>query len=90
MSDLDDTLTYEWKSYVDNPKLSLIEKCLKLAQIIEYPSLDISNEVQKINNLGITLKNSITETKNQTYLISLLNEFIFQKVLAAARKYIYG
>tara|TARA_B100001146_G_C16123424_1_gene409041 strand:- start:15 stop:842 length:828 start_codon:yes stop_codon:yes gene_type:complete len=79
MSDLDDTLTYEWKSYVDNPRLNLIEKCLKLAQIIEYPSLDISNEVQKINNLGITLKNSITETKNQTYLISLLNEFIFQK-----------
>ena len=79
MSDLDDTLTYEWKSYVDNPRLNLIEKCLKLAQIIEYPNLDISNEVQKINNLGIALKNSITETKNQTYLISLLNEFIFQK-----------
>ena len=79
MSNLDDTLTYEWKSYVDNPRLNLIEKCLKLAQIIEYPNLDISNEVQKINNLGIALKNSITETKNQTYLISLLNEFIFQK-----------
>ena len=69
MSNLDDTLTYEWKSYVDNPRLNLIEKCLKLAQIIEYPNLDISNEVQKINNLGIALKNSITETKNQTYLI---------------------
>tara|TARA_B110001454_G_C12688523_1_gene421303 strand:- start:400 stop:1227 length:828 start_codon:yes stop_codon:yes gene_type:complete len=79
MSNLDDALIYEWKSYVDNPRLNLIEKCLKLAQIIEYPNLDISNEVQKINNLGITLKNSITETKNQTYLISLLNEFIFQK-----------
>ena len=56
----------EWKAYVTDSNLSLIEKCLKLAQIIEYPNLNITNEVQKINNLGITLKNSIVEAKNTT------------------------
>ena len=68
----------EWKSYVTDPKLSLIEKCLKLAQILEYANLDIVKEVQKINNLGIELKNSVVESKNHTYKISLLNEFLFQ------------
>ena len=79
MNNLNDKLINEWESCIGNQRLNLIEKCLKLAQIIEYPNLDISNEVQKLNNLGVMLKNSITENKNQTYLISLLNEFIFQK-----------
>ena len=69
----------EWKTCVSNPKLNLIEKCLKLAQILEYPNLDITKEIEKIHELGITLKNSIVESKNSTYKISLLNEFLFQK-----------
>ena len=69
----------EWKTCVSNPKLNLIEKCLKLAQILEYPNLDITKEVEKIHDLGIILKNSIVESKNPTYKISLLNEFLFQK-----------
>ena len=68
----------EWKTCVSNPKLNLIEKCLKLAQILEYPNLDITKEIEKIHELGITLKNSIVESKNSTYKISLLNEFLFQ------------
>ena len=73
-----DPVLSEWSTYVRNPKLNLIEKCLKLAQILEYHNLDIENEVQKINNIGISLKNSIVESKNHTYRISLLNEFLFQ------------
>ena len=69
----------EWKTCVSNPKLNLIEKCLKLAQILEYPNLDITKEIEKIHEIGITLKNSIVESKNSTYKISLLNEFLFQK-----------
>ena len=72
-----DPFVAEWKSYVTNPKLNLIEKCLKLAQILEYSNLSIEKEVEKISNLSISLKNCITESKNQTYKISLLNEFIF-------------
>ena len=35
MNDEFDPFVAEWKSYAKNPKLNLIEKCLKLAQIIE-------------------------------------------------------
>ena len=73
-----DPVISEWRSYVDNPKLNLVEKCFKLAQILEYPNLDIEKEVQKINNIGISLKNSVVESKSHTYRISLLNEFLFQ------------
>ena len=43
-----DPFISEWKSYVTNSKLNLVEKCLKLAQILEYPNLDIKKENQKI------------------------------------------
>ena len=79
MNDEFDPFVAEWKSYAKNPKLNLIEKCLKLAQIIEYSNLSIEKEVQKISNLVDSLKNCVTESKNQTYKISLLNEFIFQR-----------
>ena len=79
MSSESNSFVSEWKTCFSNHKLNLIEKCLKLAQILEYPNLDITKEIEKIHDLGITLKNSIVESKNPTYKISLLNEFLFQK-----------
>ena len=79
MNDEFDPFVAEWKSYAKNHKLNLIEKCLKLAQIFEYSNLNIEKEVQKISNLVDSLKNCVTESKNQTYKISLLNEFIYQR-----------
>ena len=79
MSSESNSFVSEWKTCFSNHKLNLIEKCLKLAQILEYPNLDIIKEIEKIHDLGITLKNSIVESKNSTYKISLLNEFLFQK-----------
>ena len=67
----------EWNSFVNNENYNLIEKCLKLAQILEYPELDNTKEMEKIKELGISFRNRITESKNPTYLISLLNEFLF-------------
>ena len=74
-----DPFISEWKSYVTNSKLNLVEKCLKLAQILEYPNLDIEKEIRKMNNIGLALKNSVIESKNLTHKISLLNEFLFEK-----------
>ena len=54
-----DPFISEWKSYVTNSKLNLVEKCLKLAQILEYPNLDIEKEIRKINNIGTQIANSI-------------------------------
>ena len=67
----------EWNSFVNNNDYNLIEKSLKLAQILEYPELDISKNIEKIKEIGITFRNRISESKNPTYVISLLNEFLF-------------
>ena len=75
-----DPIIAEWVSFATNPNFNLIEKCLKFSQMIEYPDLKIEEYVQKINELGIQLKETITDVKNPTYLISMLNEFLFQTI----------
>jgi len=74
-----DPFVSEWVSFVKNPNHNLIEKCLKLAQILEYPELDIAKYVQKIHELGNSLKLKIGVGKNPTYLISMLNEYLFEE-----------
>ena len=77
MNEKEVSLVSEWNSFVNSIDYSLIEKSLKLAQILEYPELDITKEIEKIRELGISFRNRITESKNPTYVISLLNEFLF-------------
>ena len=77
MNEKEISLVSEWNAFVKSGRYNLIEKCLKLTQILEYPELDISEEIEKIKELGITFRNRITESKNSTYMISLLNEFLF-------------
>ena len=47
-----DPFVAEWASYVNNPNLGAIEKYLKMAQLLEYPDLDISSYIEKINAYG--------------------------------------
>jgi len=75
-----DPFVAEWLSFVRNPNFNLVEKCLKFAQILEYPDLDIEQYIQKINQIGITLKESTNDVKNPTYLVSILNEFLFDNL----------
>ena len=77
MNERRSSLVLEWNSFVNNDNYNLIGKCLKLAQIVEYPELDVSKEIEKIKEIGIKFRNRITESKNPTYVISLLNEFLF-------------
>ena len=74
-----DPFVSEWISFSKNSKHNLIEKSLKLAQILEYPDLDIPKYIEKINEIGNSLKLKISDVKNSTYLISMLNEHIFEK-----------
>ena len=59
MNEREISLVSEWNSFVSNENYNLIEKCLKLAQILEYPELDTSNEIEKIRELGINFRNRI-------------------------------
>jgi len=69
----------EWNVFANNDNYSLIEKCLKLAQILEYPELNITNEIESIKELGLKFRDRLVESKNPTYTISLLNEFLFDE-----------
>ena len=75
-----DPLVAEWISFVKNPNFNLVEKCLKFAQVLEYPDLDIEKYIQKINVNGRSLKESLGGVKNPTYLISMLNEHLFENL----------
>jgi len=74
-----DLFILEWVYFSKNPNHNLVEKSLKLAQILEYPDLNISEYVEKINQIGNSLKLKIDSIKSPTYLISMLNEHIFDK-----------
>ena len=75
-----DPFVSEWISFSKNPNHNLIEKCLKMAQILEYPELNLSEYIEKINEMGDSLKLKIGEVKNPTYLISVLNEYFFDEL----------
>lgn len=75
-----DPFIAEWLSFVKNPNFNLVEKCLKFAQILEYPDLDVEEYIQKINHIGMSLKESISDVNNPTYLISMLNEHLFENL----------
>lgn len=72
-----DPFVAELVSYVSDPRYSLVEKCLKLAQTFGYPNLSITKYVDKLNSMGETLRDLISDVKNPTYLISMLNEYMF-------------
>ena len=75
-----DPLVAEWFSFVKNPNFNLVEKCLKFAQLLEYPDLDVDEYIKKVAKIGMSLKESISDVKNPTYLISMLNEHLFENL----------
>ena len=58
-----DPFVTEWLSFSQDPKYNLIEKCLKLAQILDYPELNITDYIEKINQIGNSLKLKIDDVK---------------------------
>lgn len=73
-----DPFAAEWASFAKNPNYNLVERCLKLSQTLEYPNLDITEYIKKLNDIGNSLKFSISKIDNPTYRISMLNEHIFK------------
>ena len=72
-----DPFAEEWIIFAKNPSYSLVEKCLKLSQILEFPDLALDRYVAELNFLGHGLRLSVGEKKNPVYLISKLNEYMF-------------
>ncbi|TBR10217.1 MAG: tetratricopeptide repeat protein [Candidatus Nitrosotenuis sp.] len=78
MSDKFDPFVAEWVSFSADPRYNLVEKCLKIAQVLEYPDLNMQEQIEKINKIAKSLKVLLSDVKNPTYFISMLNEYLFQ------------
>lgn len=76
MSDFDPFVA-EWNTFAKDTRYTLVEKCLKIAKILEFQDLSLTEYLQKLDSMGIALRNSISDIKNPTYLISMLNEYMF-------------
>ena len=72
-----DPFAAEWISYAKSPQYTLVEKCLKLSQILEFPDLDITEYVKKLQSFEHGLHDHISDVKNPIYLVSMLNEYMF-------------
>ncbi|MGQ0795256.1 MAG: SirB1 family protein [Nitrosopumilaceae archaeon] len=72
-----DPFVAELVSYVSDSRQSLVEKSLKLAQTFGYRDLSITEYMDKLNAMGKTLRDTISDVKNPTLLISRLNEYMF-------------
>ncbi len=79
MSDFDPFVA-ELSSYTKNPRYTLVEKCLKIAQTLEFPDLNISEYAEKLNSMGQGLCDLVSEVRNPIYLISMLNEYMFDNL----------
>ena len=75
-----DPFIAEWVSFSKNLNYNLVEKCLKMEQILEYTELNISKYIEKINEMGNSLNMKIGKVKNSTYHISMLNEYLFDEL----------
>jgi regulator of sirC expression with transglutaminase-like and TPR domain len=77
-----DPAIFEWKSFATNQKYTLVEKCLRVSKLLEYPELDITKYMNKIEQIGHALEKNLAthHSKNPTYLISMLNEYLFQNL----------
>lgn len=72
-----DPFAAEWVSYAKSSQYTLVEKCLKLSQVLEFPNLDITEYVQKLRSFDQGLRDHVSEVKNPIYLVSMLNEYMF-------------
>ena len=77
MNESSDPLILEWTSVVKDPNFTLIQKCLKMAQLLEYPDLDIKKYIQKIHDIGVSIKNAVPQNNNPKFRLSMLNEEFF-------------
>jgi regulator of sirC expression with transglutaminase-like and TPR domain len=72
-----DPFAAEWILFAKNPQYNLVEKCLKLSQILEFPTLDITEYIQKLRSFEQGIRDHVSGVKNPIYLVSMLNEYMF-------------
>lgn len=70
----------EWSSCVKNPRLNLVEKTLKMAQILEYPNLDVEEYVGRIGRIGISLREQAWGAGSPAEMAQMLSTHLFDSM----------
>lgn len=73
-----DPVLAEWKSFATNTHHGLVEKCLKMAQLLEYPDLDVSKYVSDLRALRESFRLDLDANSDPTSRIKALGSYVFR------------
>ena len=82
-----DPIVAEWHLFAKSPSFNLVEKSLKLSQLLEHPDLDVDEYVRKISDIGMSLKESAAGEADPARLVSMLNAHLFENLGYAGDAY---
>lgn len=70
----------EWASFASDPGFNLAEKSLKMAQLLQYPDLDVDAYVRKIRVMGCQFRERAGGADDAEHAIHMLNRHIFDDI----------
>lgn len=68
-----------WGEYIRSRNITLDKAALLIAKSLQYPSLDIDEQLRLIDNMSNELKDFVGNKKRPTEVIGSINEFFFEK-----------
>lgn len=72
-----DPFIAEWRSVAANPRYSLTERSLKMAQLLEYPDLDVSKYIAEIAQLRESFRLGLDSGLDEASKIKALGSYVF-------------
>ncbi len=68
-----------WNEYVAGKELLLDKTAFMMAKTLQYPSLNIDEQLRIIDSMAVELKSFIDHKERPTEIINAMNEYIFEK-----------
>ncbi|MFY3741265.1 MAG: regulator of sirC expression with transglutaminase-like and TPR domain [Candidatus Nitrosomirales archaeon] len=68
-----------WNEYVRSKELVLDKTAFMMAKTLQYPSLNIDEQLRIIDSMAAELKSFIDHRERPTEIITAMNEYIFEK-----------
>ncbi len=74
-----DPFLAEWGSVATDPRYGLVEKSLKMAQLLEYPDLEVARYVAELAGLGESFRLGLDAGLDAAAKIKALGSYVFGK-----------
>ena len=69
----------QWNEHVRNKELTLDRTAFMIAKTLQYPSLNIDEQLQIMDSMAHDLKNFVNHKERPTEIINAMNEYLFEK-----------